>query len=145
VDAIQLLIQDHQEAKQAMAAIEQATGAAKKELFNRLVRHLKVHDRIEENLFYPAVREFVETAGYAVADRDAHARIEKALVRLKTLFVDDPHWADAFDTMRVNLLRHFADEEIHLFVQVRGFLDDAKLKELGGRMRLEKDRLMAPV
>jgi hemerythrin superfamily protein len=145
MDAIKLLIQDHQEAKTAMAAVELATGAAKKEQFAAFARLLKVHDRIEENLFYPAVRGFLETAGYAPADRDAHERIEKSLLHLKSLPVGDPHWPDVYDSMRVNLLRHFADEELHLFAKVRSHLDDAKLEELGTRMKLEKDRLMAPV
>jgi hypothetical protein len=145
VDAIKLLIQDHQDAKKAMAAVEQATGPAKKELFSALARDLKVHNRIEENLFYPAVRGILETAGYSAADRDAHERIEKSLLHLKALPVDDPHWADIYDSMRVNLLRHIADEELHLFAKVRDVLNEATLEELGKRMKLEKDRLMAPV
>jgi hypothetical protein len=145
VDAIRLLIQDHRDAKKAMEAIDGAVGAVKKELFARLARDLKVHNRVEENLFYPAVRGFQETAGYSATDRDSHQRIEKALLRLKVLPVTDPGWADAFDTVRVNLLRHFADEELHLFIQVRSHLDQPALDELGQRMRLEKERLMAPV
>ena len=145
VDAIQLLIQDHGDAKKALQAVEDARGGAKKELFAALARDLKVHNRVEENLFYPAVRGFVETAGYAPADREAHQSVEKALLRLKALPVDDPHWATVFDLMRTQLLRHIADEETHLFPKVRSYLDDAKLQELGKRMKLEKDRLMAPV
>ena len=140
-----MLIQDHRDAKKAMEAIDGSSGAAKKELFARLARDLKVHNRVEENLFYPAVRGFQETAGYSATDRDSHQRIEKALLRLKILPVTDPGWADAFDTIRVNLLRHFADEELHLFIQARRYLDQPKLDDLGTRMQLEKERLMAPV
>lgn len=144
MNAISLLIQDHREAKKAMTAIDQASGPAKKTLFAALVRDLKVHDRIEENMLYPAVREFLETAVYSLADLDAHRRIGKALARLQALAVEDPAWVNDYDSMRFNLLRHFAEEEIHLFAKVRSYLSEPELVELGSRMTLEKERLMAP-
>jgi hypothetical protein len=144
VDAIKLLIEDHQEARKTMEAIDGASGPAKKALFAVLTRGLKIHDRIEENIFYPAVRGNLETAGYTPADRESHLSVEKSILRLKALSVDDPHWSSSFDLMRSHLLRHIADEETHLFLKIRDFFDPAKLEELGKRMKAEKDRLLAP-
>jgi hypothetical protein len=127
-----------------MEAIDAASGAAKRELFAVLTRGLKIHDRIEENIFFPAVRGHLETAGYTPADRESHLSVEKSILRLKALPVEDPHWSSSFDLMRSHLLRHIADEETHLFPEIRGFFDEAKLEELGKRMKAEKDRLMAP-
>ena len=145
MDAIKLLIQDHHDAARAMDAIDSASGPAKRALFSALVLALKVHDRVEENILFPAVRPHLETAGYSPADREAHRDFEKSIQRLKALPVDDPHWSASFDLMRLHLQRHTSDEESHLFLAIRSFLDDSKLEELGRRMKLEKERLMTPV
>src|SRR5438046_5070306 len=60
MDALTLLEQDHQKVKKLMGEIEKTTERGVKtreQLFNKLVSELTVHEKIEEQIFYPEVKE----------------------------------------------------------------------------------------
>ena len=59
MDALTLLEADHQKVKTLMGEIEKTTERGVKtreELFTKLVEELTVHEKIEEQIFYPAVK-----------------------------------------------------------------------------------------
>ena len=60
MDAIELLKDDHDKAKKMLEELDATTERAVKareELFTRLKAELVVHEAIEEEIFYPALRE----------------------------------------------------------------------------------------
>src|SRR5204862_1642502 len=60
MDALTLLEQDHQKVKKLMGEIEKTTERGVKtreQLFDKLVTELTIHEKIEEQIFYPAVKE----------------------------------------------------------------------------------------
>ena len=60
MDALTLLEQDHQKVKKLMGEIEKTTERGiktREQLFNKLVAELTVHEKIEEQIFYPEVME----------------------------------------------------------------------------------------
>ena len=64
MDALTLLEQDHQKVKKLMGEIEKTTERGVKtreELFTKLVQELTVHEKIEEQIFYPAVKDAAKT------------------------------------------------------------------------------------
>src|SRR5215217_8756296 len=63
VDAIKLLKDDHDEAKKMLERLDETTERAVKtrqELFTKLKAELVVHEAIEEEIFYPALKEHAE-------------------------------------------------------------------------------------
>ena len=60
MDALTLLIEDHKKVKKLMGDIEKTTERGVKtreELFTKLVSELTIHEQIEEQIFYPEVKE----------------------------------------------------------------------------------------
>ena len=60
MDALKLLKQDHDLVKKILAEGEATTERGEKtrtELFARLKSELEVHERIEEEILYPALRD----------------------------------------------------------------------------------------
>jgi len=60
MDALKLLEQDHQKVKQLMGEIEKTTERGiktREQLFNKLVEELTIHEKIEEQIFYPEVKK----------------------------------------------------------------------------------------
>src|SRR5687767_4610618 len=56
--AVDLLMEQHREVEKLFAAFEKASDDEDKEaLFEEIADKLAVHTKIEEQLFYPAVRE----------------------------------------------------------------------------------------
>jgi hemerythrin superfamily protein len=135
MDAIELLIKQHQGAKKGMEAVAQSSGAEKKRLFEALRADLLAHDHLEEEVFYPSVQAFPKAATLALKDKEAHATVEKALARLSALSVDDAAWAPLFRSMQERLLKHVAEEEEHFFVRIRQLLSAAQMAELTVRMK----------
>src|SRR3712207_7709544 len=60
MDAVKLLKDDHEKVKGLFRQFEKARGEAKKkQLADEIMMELEVHSKIEEEIFYPAVREKV--------------------------------------------------------------------------------------
>ncbi len=56
MDALRLLENDHRKLGSLMAKLEKAEdGQSRKPLFEELLRELKVHEQIEQQIFYPAI------------------------------------------------------------------------------------------
>src|SRR5688500_20330510 len=64
MDALTLRKEDHQKVKKLMGELEKTTERGVKtreELFTKLVSELTVHEQIEEQIFYPEVKERAKT------------------------------------------------------------------------------------
>jgi len=145
MDAIAMLEKDHKGAKKVLEEIAKSTGAKRKTLFTALKGELEAHDRLEEEVFYPAVQANPKAAGFALQDKQAHVAVEAALAKLASLPVDDLSWTPTFNAMKQQLLKHVADEETNIFVKIRKLLSTTELTALGEKMKTEKERQLHAV
>jgi hemerythrin superfamily protein len=143
MDAIEILKAEHKGAKGLMEEIVKATGTNRKQLFEKLMGELQAHDRIEEDVFYPAVAANPKCASLPSADKKAHVTVEALLARLQALPVDDQAWITQFTAMQRKLLAHVSDEETRYFVQIRAVLSTAELNALGEKMKASKKKLVS--
>ncbi len=139
MDAIAMLEKEHQEAKKVMEEISAAAAPQKQTLFAALKLALEKHDRIEETIFYPAVKANPKASGFGPADQRAHEKVESALEHLSQLSTENPQWTTDFNAMRDTLLKHVADEETNLFVKIRSMLSPMELNQLGEQMLAKKE------
>lgn len=140
-DAIALLEADHREVEELFARFEEATGdAQKRDLAIAICVALKVHARLEEELFYPA-------AYPAVGDRSLidEAQVEHASAKDLIAQIEAGAPGEAFFDARVKVLseyidHHVAEEENEIFPQCRKSKLD--LGALGAVMAMRKQELM---
>ena len=131
IDAIDLLMADHREAKKLFAKFESASGAAAQaQIVQMLCNALNVHTRIEEEIFYPAIR------GKADDDLldESYVEHDGAKVLIRDLLGSKPD-AD-FYKAKVTVLQeqiehHVKEEERQVFPQLRRGLDRDALAQLG--------------
>ncbi|HXB97212.1 MAG TPA: hemerythrin domain-containing protein [bacterium] len=142
MDAIEILKAEHKGAKGLMEEIVKATGAKRKQLFEKLMGELETHDRIEEQVFYPAVAANPKATNLPGADKKAHEAVESILASLHTLPVEDKAWITQFTSMQKQLLAHVSDEESKYFVLIRSLLTAAELTALGEKMKAAKKQLV---
>jgi iron-sulfur cluster repair protein YtfE (RIC family) len=140
MNAIELLVQEHDEAKIGMKEVFRSSGVKKDQLFRELKREIEMHNYLEETIFYPSVLGYPGASSLAAKDKVAHKALEEALVKLTLLPMDDPAWSRNFSAMQARLLMHIADEEGTLFVKIRNLLSIAELETLGQTMKIEKVR-----
>jgi hemerythrin superfamily protein len=139
VDALTLLEADHREVDDLFDAFEEASGdAEQRDIARSICVALKVHARLEEELFYPAVWPALEDKSLI-----AEAMVEHASARDLIAQIESGAPGEAFFSARVRVLgeyvrHHVEEEEEEIFPQVRkGKLDLAALGELLTRRKAE--------
>lgn len=135
MDAIEMLKSEHKGAKRAMEQILKSPTVRIRRLFEALSKELETHDRIEEQIFYPAVLSHPKASAFPAMDKKAHLEVEAALKSLEKLAVESKEWIPAFKVMQEKLLKHVSDEENNFFVAIRASLNSAELNELGEKMK----------
>lgn len=142
-DAIKLLKDDHREVEAWFEDFEKTASAARKQkLANQICLALRVHTKIEEEIFYPACREAgVEEHLMDEADVE-HDGATKLIEGIEAGAPGDDHW-DARVTVLGEMIKHHVKEE----EQRDGIFAKAKkagldLKELGAALKARKDELM---
>lgn len=139
VSAVALLIEDHDYVKKAFRAFEKMDEEDQPALVKQVLQALKVHTRIEEEVFYPAVRK-------AIKDEDLmnEAEVEhdsaKALIRqLERMKPSDPKFAATFTVLGEYVNHHVKEEESEMFPKARRAR--VNLKGLGAKLMGQKIKL----
>jgi hypothetical protein len=145
MDALQLLEKDHTKFKGLMDDIEPTTERAVKtreELFTKLRKELQVHETIEEEIFYPALKEHPKAKDLVLEAYEEHNVVDMVMGEIESVAYDDETWAAKFTVLKENLEHHIEEEETDMWKKARQVFDDDELEELGDRMALRKDDLM---
>ena len=147
VDAIQLLKQDHREVDGLFKEFEKldADGEeAVEQVIATACTELEIHDKIETEIFYPAVRQQAEQE--EVEDLLDEAEVEHTTVRdliqkIKGMGAGDKKRNAHFTVLMEYVKHHVKEEEKEMFPKVKQLSLD--LKQLGQRMKDRKTELMA--
>ena len=146
MNAITLLKQDHEDVKKMLSELDDTTERAVKtreQTFTKLKADLEVHEAIEEEIFYPALKEHPKTKDIALEGYEEHHVVDTMMGEMLKLPVSDETWTAKFTVMKENLEHHIEEEEGEMFKQARQVFDDAELEDLGNRMELRKKELQA--
>ncbi|TMD40908.1 MAG: hypothetical protein E6I88_08640 [Chloroflexi bacterium] len=91
MDAITLLKNDHRQVEKLFKEIEKGDGNREK-LFKELKDELDVHAQIEEQLFYPAVRDAKQTHEIVLESFEEHKQVKMVLMDLEKADKNTEHW-----------------------------------------------------
>jgi len=137
--ALELLKEDHQEVINLIGELETAddeteTGPRDTENFNRLTQAIKLHARMEEEVFYPAMEEFEATRGLAHEAYKEHQMVDHLLAQLATLSPSDDEFQDTLAELRDAIERHIEEEEGELFPKTEELCGQSRLNEMERQM-----------
>lgn len=137
-DAITMLRDDHKTVEALFKRFEQAGDRAfktKRGVVDRIIEELAVHAVIEEQVFYPAVRQWVPDAESSVLEAlEEHHIVKWTLSELEAMDPQDERF-DAKVTVLIESVRHHVEEEEgELFPKVRDAVGRKALQETGDRM-----------
>jgi Hemerythrin HHE cation binding domain len=144
MNALKLLKDDHDKVKKLLEEGENTTERAVKtreELFDKIKGELKVHEAIEEEVLYPALKEFAATKEIALEAYEEHHVVDVIVGELESTPVDDETWGAKFTVLKENLEHHIEEEEDEMFKQARKVMNESELEELGDRMAARKQEL----
>jgi hypothetical protein len=147
-DAIALLKKDHREVEglfKEFEALEEGEAEAVEPVIASACTELKIHDKLETEIFYPAIRE---QAGeeQEIEDLLNEAEVEHEHVRdlvqtIEGMSPDDEKRNAHFTVLVEYVKHHVKEEEKEMFPKLKKL--DIDFKEIGSRMKERKQELMA--
>jgi iron-sulfur cluster repair protein YtfE (RIC family) len=137
MNAIDLLEQDHRKVKKMLAEGEKTTERAevtRSELYATLRREMETHERIEEEIFYPALKAHPKARDIVLEGLEEHHVVDEIMGELGQTDVTDETWAAKFSVMRENIEHHIEEEEGDMFPKARQAFEKEELEALGDKM-----------
>jgi Hemerythrin HHE cation binding domain len=139
-DVVDVLVEQHDGIRRAVAAVEAATGQARDAALRELAELIEAHEDVEARLVHP-VAEHELPGGRMLAHTLVveENRADELLSQLITLGSGDARFASVFAEFRTVILEHLRREEREEFAALRARTPREVLVELG--VRAQENRL----
>lgn len=144
MNAITLLEDDHKKVKKLLSEGEDTTERATKtraDLLSEIRKEMDVHEAIEEEIFYPALKDHEKAKEIVLEGYEEHHVVDQILGELEAVPVEDETWAAKFKVMKENIEHHIEEEEGDMFKKARQVFSDDELETLGEKMQAHKAEL----
>jgi hemerythrin-like domain-containing protein len=143
MNAITMLEDDHKKMRGLLDQLESTTERGVKtreELFATIKGELTLHETIEEEIFYPALKSHPKAEDIVLEGYEEHHVVDLVMGELEDLPVDDESWGAKAKVMKENVEHHMEEEEGEMFKQARAVFDRQELEELGQKMAARKEQ-----
>jgi hemerythrin superfamily protein len=148
MNAIQLLKDDHKKVKDLLTKLADTSERATKsrtQLLETIAEELRTHGRIEEDIFYPALRKEAEAQGdketvklITEAYEEHRAAVELVLPDLEGTAPESIEFSGRAKVLKELVEHHADEEEDEMFPKARKLFDKKRLDELGAEMEEAK-------
>jgi hemerythrin superfamily protein len=141
-DAISLLVNDHREVKakfEEFAGLSDRSKASKKKIADQICQALVLHTQIEEEIFYPAVREAISADDLMDEALVEHASAKDLIAQIQDMDPGDELYDAKMTVLSEQIDHHVQEEETIMFPKLRKTRLD--LNALGEEMSAYKQRL----
>ncbi len=138
--AYEVLIEDHEVLRGLLKRLIATTddqAAMRREMLNTLASVLSIHVRIEDELFYPAVRNVTPLLAVAAAE---HRAIDDQLAVVLRTDAAGPDFLTEVKMLAETLEHHASEEEREMFPQSYA-LGEQALESLGVEMKARQSKL----
>lgn len=136
-DALEILVLEHRRFEALLAQGEGLTERARKgrrQLLDSLMSELAAHERMEEQVLYPALLSYSHTRETLTEGLHEHDSAEAIVNELEAIPTDDVEWGVRFKALKESLQDHMDHEEKHLFPVARGVFSREELRDLAEQM-----------
>ena len=142
-DIVDLLLEDHAEARRLLDQICSAASHEREDLFWALVPALVQHEVAEEVVIYPTIRSEAPDGEHEVEPRlKEQSEAEGLLAEMEKLDRTSAEFAQKLEKLSDGVLQHAEAEEQNIFPLLQALEDAEQRAQLG--MRYEKAKAAAP-
>lgn len=140
-DAIRLLKEDHQRVEQLFKEFENARRESQKaRLAEQICNELKVHAQIEEELFYPVMREAIKESDLIDEAAVEHATAKDLISQIEKMSPGDELFEAKVTVLGEYVRHHVKEEESEIFPRARK--SGVDLAAMGEQLMSRKQQLM---
>ncbi|MBI2776823.1 MAG: hemerythrin domain-containing protein [Chloroflexi bacterium] len=137
MNALTMLEADHATMRRLLTELDTTTERGVKtrtELFATIKGELTIHEIIEEEIFYPALKAHPKAKDIVLEAYEEHHVVDEIMGELEALDVTDETWGAKATVMKENVEHHMEEEEGEMFKTARQVFDKGELEDLGDRM-----------
>jgi hemerythrin superfamily protein len=141
-DAIDMLKQDHDRVEKSFKEFEKMDrqdSESCRRVIASVCAELTVHSTLEEEIFYPAVREAIEDEDLMNEAAVEHETARMLIDQLENMGPDDPNYFATFTVLGEYVRHHIKEEQGEMFPAARKAGLD--LTAIAERMRQRKEEL----
>jgi hypothetical protein len=135
MNALELLKSDHQKVRELFQRLE---SRPKEGDFNTLKNELMEHATLEEEMFYPELRDDEENEDEVLHAYEEHAEVKRTLAEMTEIGIGNEGWMEKLIQLKEAVEHHVEEEEEELFEIAIETFSDEELEELGVRMQQHK-------
>jgi hypothetical protein len=142
-EAFEMLKEDHAKVEKSFKEFEKMDredAESCQQLILAVCEDLKVHTTLEEELFYPALREAMEDEDLLNEAAVEHETAKMLIEQLDNMSADDPNYYATFTVLGEYVMHHVKEEEDEMFPEAKK--TDIDFKALAERMRTRKEELV---
>lgn len=141
---LKMLKDDHRRVKKAFRDFDRLDPHEEPERCAEIVEQtcnaLEIHARLEEEIFYPAMREKIADADLVAEAEVEHKSAKQLIADIRTLSPEDEKYVASFTVLGEYVKHHIREEEQEMFAQLeRAKIDWSSLLEA---MQGRRDELM---
>jgi hemerythrin-like domain-containing protein len=136
--ATDLLKKQHKNVKALFKKVENTEGGRqRRQLMDQIASELKIHTKIEEEIFYPAVRELGTSKAEEMIDEafEEHHVVDLVLAELPQVDPEDERFSAKMTVLSELVEHHVEEEEGELFPMAEKKLGKDRLQRLGEQMQ----------
>jgi len=140
----QLLKKDHATVKTLFRDFGRTTNRAERrreQLLDRIAAELEIHTKIEEEIFYPAVKDASTAGARLVAEaQEEHQEVDRLVAKAQGLPIGSDDVTATVKEIRDAVVHHATEEEQEMFPLAERSLRN-RLEDLGEEMAARKREL----
>lgn len=143
-DAISLLTKDHATVLDKFKQYEKLGDGAdttKQKLAQQICEDLTIHMQIEEEIFYPAVRDALDDEDMIDEAEVEHDAAKDLIAQIEEMTPDESHYDAKVKVLGEEVEHHVEEEQDEMFAKIKKTSVD--LKALGAEMAARKLELQA--
>jgi hemerythrin-like domain-containing protein len=139
-NAIEMLREDHEKVQQMFEEFEDLKDSEEKgDLVELACMELTIHAQLEEEIFYPAVRDALDDEDLIDEAEVEHESAKALIAQLQEMGPDDDKFDAKFKVLGEYVNHHIDEEQDELFPKVEE--SDVDLEALGEQMAQRKAEL----
>jgi hemerythrin superfamily protein len=116
----------------------------KKALAESICTALEIHATLEEEIFYPAMRELEGSDPTMLKSEPEHNEMRRVIAALRATDGADPRHDQLIHELMRDVMHHVADEETVLLPDAERLMTQDRLSELGAQMTKRRMQLVTP-
>jgi len=133
MNIFELLKKDHAKVKQILQDMCETTSRAIKKrqhLLQQLIAELQMHEKIEERVFYPPLKNNNNTRQLTLEAYEEHHAVDDLVKKLAKLEPSDERWLAILTVIKENLHHHIEEEENRLFLKAQEEIGEQELSSM---------------